>query len=143
MKKEPTEHSEQVAVIQWCETMKNQYPALDLIFAIPNGGKRHVGTAKKLKAEGVKAGVPDLFLPVPRWVEYLERKFKAGLFIEMKIKGRKTTPNQNKWIADLRRQGYRVEVCQGADAAIEVIKEYLGIFERGLTPNLIAIRPLN
>jgi hypothetical protein len=29
-------------------------------WAVPNGGNRNMVTAKKLKAEGVKAGVPDI-----------------------------------------------------------------------------------
>ena len=29
-------------------------------WAVPNGGSRHIKTAQKLKAEGVKSGVPDI-----------------------------------------------------------------------------------
>ena len=46
--------------------MEGRHPQLALIFAIPNGGKRHIGTARKLKAEGVRSGVPDIFLACPR-----------------------------------------------------------------------------
>ena len=79
-----TEHDEQAALFQWAELMAAQIPELRLMFAIPNGGHRHIGVARKLKAEGVKPGVPDIFLPVAR------NKFH-GLFIEMKFgRGRLT-----------------------------------------------------
>lgn len=50
-----SEHDQQVAVVEWYDL--NGIP----VFAIPNGGIRHKRTAAMLKAEGVKAGVPDLF----------------------------------------------------------------------------------
>ena len=52
------EHQEQKTLIKWCEYKGHPY---NLIFAIPNGGQRHKAVAAKLKAEGVKSGVPDLF----------------------------------------------------------------------------------
>lgn len=48
-------------------------------FAIPNGGKRHVHTAIKLKAEGVRAGVPDLCFVLPGGrAAFLELKAEKG-----------------------------------------------------------------
>ncbi len=44
----------------------NAVPTLSDMFAIPNGGERHAAVAAKLKAEGVKPGVSDIMLPVPR-----------------------------------------------------------------------------
>lgn len=76
-----TEHEEQKALIEWSAWMSNARPELSLMFAVPNGGDRHPAVAAKLKAEGVKAGVPDIFLPVPR-------NGYHGLFIELKeLKG--------------------------------------------------------
>ena len=74
-----SEHEHQKAVIEWAEVKSGQYPELRLLYAIPNGGHRHKAVAAKLKAEGVKPGVPDLCLPVRRG-EY------SGLYIEMKAK---------------------------------------------------------
>jgi len=48
------EHLTQKAICQYLDMRGVMY------FAVPNGGKRNLITAKKLKAEGVKAGVPDL-----------------------------------------------------------------------------------
>jgi hypothetical protein len=64
----PTEHAEQVAFVKW---FRLQFPKVR-IFAIPNGGARHIVAAKKLKDEGVERGVADLF--VPRWNLWIEMK---------------------------------------------------------------------
>ena len=117
--KVPSEHNEQVWLFEWAKAMKAQYPALGLMFAIPNGGKRHIGTARKLKAEGVKAGVPDIFLPhaAGDWL---------GLFLELKrLKGGKMSETQQNWTRKLREAGYRVETCKGWVEASEAILAYL------------------
>ena len=135
----PSEHSEQVATIDWAELMSNRHPELKLIFAIPNGGNRNIVTAVRLKAEGVKAGVPDLCLPVrtPKIHKIkdpcpglcaIQSGFWHGLWIEMKKRKGSTTSKEQKWWHEkLRDQGYQVEVCKGASEAIEAISDYLGI----------------
>lgn len=117
---EPTEHEEQCRVIKWAKTMamagRGEY---SLLFAIPNGGARNAAVGGKLKAEGVKRGVPDLCLPVPKG-EY------HGLYIEMKKRrGGRVRKHQKQWIKRLRKQGYAAHVCRGADHAIDTIAEYL------------------
>lgn len=68
----------------------------------------------------MKAGVPDLFLPV-------SRDGYHGLFIELKRQaGGRVSDEQKEWIQELRDQGYRVEVCKGWEAAAGVLKNYLG-----------------
>lgn len=112
------EHIEQCALFHWAGYQAKARPELALMFAIPNGGHRHPATAAKLKAEGVKAGVPDICLPVARG-EY------HGLWIELKAGRNKPTPPQVQWHMRLSQQGYRVAVCYGWEAAREVIEEYL------------------
>ena len=118
-----SEHHEQAAVIRWANLHTATYPELALLFAIPNMGKRHISFARKLKAEGLKAGVPDLFLPVANYDYH-------GLFIEMKRAGGRTSPEQKMWIAELTAQNYRAEVCVGAENALIVIRDYLGIRQK-------------
>jgi hypothetical protein len=120
--KAPTEHEEQCALFAWAAAHEAEYPALKLLFAVPNGGYRHAATAAALKAEGVKAGVPDIFLPVPRWDRF------NGLWIELKRADRSNGPTeaQTWWIEQLRKQGYMAVVCYGAEEAIHVIRHYLG-----------------
>jgi hypothetical protein len=114
-----TEHDEQVSLFDWAAWQKNLegWEDLDYMFAIPNGGWRAKSTGKWLKAEGLKPGVPDACLPVPRG-QY------AGLWIEMKFGGNTPTNEQKNYLAFLSRQGYYTCICQGATEAIEVIEWY-------------------
>ena len=116
--KQPTEHTEQVLFVQWTLRMQKHVPELGLMFAIPNGGKRSKFAAARLKLEGVKSGVPDLMLPVAR-------QNCHGLFIEMKrIKDGSLSKNQKDFIAELRAQGYKVEVAEGFEKAKQIIIDY-------------------
>lgn len=113
-----TEEEEQKALIEWAHLHELKYPDLKWLFAIPNGGLRHPVIAKKLKAEGVKRGVPDLCLPVPR-APY------SGLFLELKASGGRLSPAQILWLTALNLLGYYATVCEGWDAARKVIEQYL------------------
>lgn len=111
-----TEHAEQVNLVQW---FRYQHPKFaKCLWAIPNGGARHIGTAVKLKAEGVVAGVPDLFLMIPKngW---------HGMFIEMKTKGGKLQENQKEFMGLATLLGYQSVVCYGFDDAKNAINAYL------------------
>jgi hypothetical protein len=115
---------EQVALMSWCEKMSSRHPQLALIFSIPNGGKRSSGWWEK--AEGLKRGVPDLFLPV--CVKYHDPEdMRYGLFIEMKFGKNKCTKFQKAWHEALKDEGYEVQVCYGFEEARDVIVEYLGL----------------
>ena len=116
------EHTEQCALFRWAGYQSKRLPELALMFAIPNGGHRHPATAAKLKAEGVKAGIPDICLPVAR--RWRDMDFH-GLWVEMKVGRNKPTANQIWWHMQLAQQGYRVAVCWGWESARDVIDEYL------------------
>jgi hypothetical protein len=120
-----SEHSEQVAVIQWCQIHEAQHPELAMIFAVPNAGKRSIGAARYYLAEGLKSGVPDLILPIPEPSAMLF----CGLAIEMKFGDNKTTPSQDWWLEYLTSYGWKTAICYSADEAIKVISEYLGMEE--------------
>ena len=107
------------------------------IFAIPNGGLRSKTEAARMKAAGVTAGVPDLFLPVV--VEVNQENYRIGgigngpsryfpgLWIELKEPGKgKVSPEQNKWLLALMEQGYEARVAYGWEEAVEIVKGYLG-----------------
>jgi len=104
----PTEHEEQVGLVNW---FRDRFPMV-LIFAIPNGEKRSISVARRLKAEGVKAGVPDLF--VPEW----------DLWIEMKRReGGRLSAEQKDVIRYLECIGDTVIVGEGAgDASRQILK---------------------
>jgi len=107
-----TEATEQIAVIQYCDYNNIK------IFAIANGGSRHILEAVNLKKQGVKAGVPDLFIPIPN------NEFH-GLFIEMKYGKNKPTEAQKEWLAYLNSVKYKSIVCYSTNEAINTINDYL------------------
>ena len=113
-----SEHSEQVALFQWAKLAEGEHAELALLFAIPNGGHRHKAVAGKLRAEGVRRGVPDICLPVARGEHH-------GLYVEMKWGKNRPTAPQLRWLKCLRDQGYQTAVCYGFDEARETIIEYL------------------
>jgi len=114
-----TEHEEQCALFKWVDCWLPMVSAL--LFAIPMGGHRRIAVAGKLKAEGVKAGVPDIFFALPR-------NGKHGLFIEMKrVKGGSVRREQKAMIDRLRTAGYQVEICKGFEAARNVLVNYMNM----------------
>ena len=84
-----------------------------MIFAIPNGEKRAITVAKRLKAEGVVRGIPDLF--IPQW----------NLWVEMKrVSGGRLSPEQKAMITYLESIGNTVIVGKGAADASKQILEF-------------------
>ena len=106
----PTEHEEQRDLVRW---FRRKYGPVR-IFAIPNGGYRSMTAAAKLKAEGVSAGVLDLFVPAWR------------LWVEMKRqKGGRLSPEQADWIEYLESVGYTCLVCPGSENAQAQIEAFV------------------
>lgn len=107
----PSEHMEQVALLRWWGDNINH-----LIFAIPNGEKRAMSVAKRLKEEGVTNGIPDLFCPA------------FSLWIEMKrVKGGVISDDQKYVIAYLESIGHTVIVGYGANDAIKQLLNKLSL----------------
>jgi hypothetical protein len=127
-----SEDSEQADLILRAKLHEHVYPVLELLHHVPNGEKRekvtkvkkdgsvveYSPTGKKLKRQGVKAGVLDLDLPSAR-------RGYFGLRIEMKIPGNDLTEEQQWWKERLEREGYRVEVCFSAEAAWKRLLWYI------------------
>lgn len=111
-----SEHSQQVALFSWAADNVGKYPQLKFMHAIPNGGLRDVRTATSLKAEGVKAGVLDIFLPWPtqKW---------SGLYLEMKWGKNRLTEEQKEFIAFVQKY-YDYSVCYSWIEAKDKIIEY-------------------
>lgn len=108
----------QVEVVRWARLMEKWHPALALLMHVPNGGRRSKAEAGRFKAMGVRAGVPDLFLPVPRggW---------HGLWIELKSPTGTLRPSQRDMGEKLLAEGYAVRVCRDASTAIETLTGYV------------------
>lgn len=101
----PSEHDEQCAFVQW---WRRTQP--DDLFAIPNGGSRSKSQAGKLKAEGVMAGVADLYAPSRRlWIEF--KRVCAGTLSQ----------EQKDFLARRLRDGDRAMVAWGCEDAIHQV----------------------
>lgn len=113
------EHRLQVGLFAWAEWARLDWPELGLLFAVPNGGARDVVTGKRLKDEGVRRGVPDVWLPVARGGFH-------GLVIELKAGERgRVSKEQGWWLERLGEQGYRAVVARSWEEATGLIVGYL------------------
>lgn len=112
------EDTEQIHLFDWAAMQSGKYPELLLLFHIPNGGKRNAREGARFKRMGVKAGVPDLFLPVPRGKHH-------GLFVELKSPGGRLSDHQREWLQKLAGSGYAACVCFGFEEAVRDITNYL------------------
>jgi len=80
-----------------------------------------MGTANKLKAEGVQRGVPDML------IFHATRQGACGLAIEMKRrKGGKVSADQRHWLDGLAAQGWACVVAKGSHMAIDAIEAAYG-----------------
>lgn len=114
------EHKEQATLIRWWSLQHKFYGLPEWVLAaIPNGGHRHMITAVRLKAEGVRPGIPDLILLAPR------HGFHCAL-IEMKSEKGVESEDQKKIRNHLYKEGFCSVVCYGSKEAIRFVQYYLG-----------------
>ena len=115
------EDQTQAMVMQWARLSAfNGGKVSGYLHHSPNGGKRNLREAVRLKAQGVLAGMPDLFL-------FVARHGFNSLFIEMKSPKGRLSENQKIVIARLVEQGHRVTVCNSFESAKDEIIWYLGL----------------
>jgi hypothetical protein len=119
-----SETGEQKAVFAWAGLNQHLYPQLKWLHAIPNANSH------RMVAEGVRAGVPDIFLPVVRFNRTFDNKY-AGLYIEMKTEKRRNQKNgglsqdQIDFIDYAIKAGYKCCICYSWLEARDAILEYL------------------
>lgn len=125
------EHEHQAALMRWAQLValsgEDVLPGAilaDYLIAIPNGGGRSKIEAARLKAEGVKAGVFDLYLPLARggfhglWIE-LKRPKSPG------APAGRMTSDQKSWGGKMELAGYRAVCSHGWQDAAEALQKYL------------------
>lgn len=112
------EETEQIKFFDFCRAMAHSHPAYRLAWHVPNERKASIIRRAKMKLAGVKKGVPDITIPVPN------DKY-TSLFIEMKVKPNKPSPEQLDMLKDLNAVGAYAVICWSADEAIEVIQKYV------------------
>ena len=118
MVQKTSEENEQTCLFRWAEFAEVKYEELKLMYHVPNEGKRSRIAGARLKAQGLKSGVPDVCLPTAHG-GYI------GLYIEMKVKPNKPTENQKQWLRKLREQGHLTAVCYSWEEAKQLIEQYI------------------
>ena len=110
------EDSLQIACVRWFDL---QYHWLSwALFHVPNGGSRNRIEAAKFKAMGVRPGVPDLILILPRGGYHY-------LALELKVGKNKQTENQKWYQSKMTENGGKYVVIRSLDDFIETVNAYL------------------
>tara|TARA_R100000315_G_scaffold35184_1_gene14541 strand:+ start:4372 stop:4866 length:495 start_codon:yes stop_codon:yes gene_type:complete len=114
----PTERQEQVRVAKLLDQ-------LGLLWChVPNEGHGRRGKegairGARLRAEGLKSGVPDILV-----FDKNSRPGSVGLAIELKRqKGGRVSEDQKRWLEELEKRGWVCKVCRGFDEVHQVLKE--------------------
>lgn len=108
-KNNSSEYMEQTGFVNW---FRNKFQGV-LIFHIPNGEHRNISVGKRLKDEGVVAGIPDLFIPA--WKVWIEMKTKDGGTLSFEQK------RIHKYLESV---GYTVIIGNGATDASSKVLEF-------------------
>ena len=119
-KRNDEEHQIQKSYFKILSLNENEFPELAYIFAIPNGGKRNIGVAVKMKREGVKRGVPDCQIPIAV-------KPFHGCFLETKTEKGTMSKEQKEYRLFLVNQGYEHIICRSCDELVTATQKYLNI----------------
>lgn len=116
-----------MALFAWASVQRFRSGVVaDHLVHVPNGGRRNVPEALRLKRMGVQKGFPDyvLFVAINGW---------HGLAVEMKrpalpgVERGRVQASQSDWLVRLAAQGYRSEVAYGWQEAARIISDYLGL----------------
>lgn len=123
------ESKTQQAVMRWWKLMHRGLGVADerLLMAFPLQGVRTKANASRMKAEGMRAGTPDMFLAVPRASEPFSAcaQPRHGLWIELKTETGNVRESQTEMLNALRSEDYGTAICYGYEAAIRAIEDYL------------------
>ena len=115
------ESDHQIALFAWAKLAQTKHPELSLLHAIGNGNARtNAIQGARMKREGIKSGVFDMFMPVARGKYH-------GIYLEMKIKGGRVSDNQKWWLIETTKQDYLSVVCYGWQEASKELVDYLNL----------------
>jgi hypothetical protein len=113
----PLEEDEQTSLAKYLDLLQRQGKLR--WFHCPNGGERNLAVASRLKAQGVKRGVPDVLIPTPP----PKCPGKVGVAIELKrVEGGTVSVEQAEWLQYLESVGWIVRVCKGWYDAHQFLK---------------------
>ena len=119
-RKRKKDNEEERMQCEFFELVKLFFPKLPdkLLFAVPNGGSRHIAEAASLKRQGVTAGVSDVILLIPK-------KGYASLCIEFKTKKGIQSDEQKEFQRQAENCRSKYVIVRSAKQGIDALKEYL------------------
>lgn len=116
-----SEQSDQQALFDLLARATPRYPVLIYAMHVPNGEKRDKATAARLKACGVRPGVPDILFFLPRY-DAPRNVYYCGLAIELKTATGRTSVDQERWLEHLCQAGWACQVRrEWTDAARDIL----------------------
>lgn len=128
-----SESGHQKTLFIWAEWASGKYQDLVWLHATQGGAKMTPITAARMKAEGMRRGVPDIFLDVARGGYHgLRIELKTPEVLAIKDVSKRKPPGsasveQQAWITGYRDRGYRAEICYGWAYARDTLLDYLGV----------------
>ena len=110
-----SEELHQFYLFDFIRANESQFPELKRIYHVPNGGKRSITVARKMKRAGVRPGIFDVSCDTAR------NGFR-GLRFELKFGRNKLTDEQEDWLAYYEAEGYQTGVFYTwVEAALAII----------------------
>jgi hypothetical protein len=115
------------ACVRWADAQSGALPELDALFHPPNGGARTAKEGARMKKMGVKAGVPDLCLPIVRPVTWTNgTEVAAGaLWVELKSESGRLRDTQRRWRARLMKHQHCYVVCRSLGDFQAAVTDYI------------------
>jgi hypothetical protein len=118
-----THHEDNESIALWQRAQLD--PVLrKYLYHIPNGGNRNPREAARMKRMGVRPGVHDYHLPVPRGIYH-------SLWVELKpdVKGYhpKIGAKQIDWRSKMIGVGSAAYIVKGWEFAIEIMLQYINL----------------
>lgn len=126
-----SEAQQQAELFQALEHYTDVDPKIGLIYSTSNGRYRNIRTARMLKREGQKRGVPDICIPLKG------KRGEPGAYVEMKVGYSKPSSEQETYLRGLSEEGFETAVAYDWYEALQFILNY-----RGLKPKPIHKRRL-
>ena len=116
--KRHTESNEQIAAMDW---LRAQHPNIaEYTMHIGNERKASYYAGYIMKRMGVLKGASDIFMAWPNGGY-------CGLFIEVKSKIGRPSPEQKAFIERMNNAGYLAKICYGADEVINTMQDYISL----------------
>lgn len=115
-----SEESIHLSLMEWIAINPLTKPYKDFFLHYPSEGKRSPRYGKLMKDLGMRKGVSDLFIAIPR-------HGYGGAWIELKSACGNLKKEQKQFLEDMHQQNFFASACWSFDDAVKVIAWYFNI----------------